>query len=167
MTLDELKSRCHITADKMWLWKGAVSRGKPQCWHDGKSIPARRVAYMLKHGLTDLDMGSDVVWNISGNNLDINPDNSVRGNKSQFQKHLVETHPTKLMSARVAIAKASTFKKRRFTHEQAQEILHADTTDAQEAERHGVSAELIRCIRKQKLYKPKAIPNSSVFSFRP
>ena len=167
MTLDELKSRCHITADKLWLWKGAVSRGKPHCWHNEKSTPARRVAYMLKHGLTDEDMGDDVVWTVSGNNLDINPDNCVRGSKSEFQKHLVRTHPTKLLSARIAIAKASTYRKRRFTDEQAIEIMNADTTDAQEAEQRGCSAELIRMIRTQKLYKPKAMPNSSVFSFRP
>lgn len=52
MTLDDIKDRC-VEEGECWLWKGALSGGKWPCiWHEGKTVPVRRVVWTLHKGKT-------------------------------------------------------------------------------------------------------------------
>ena len=165
-TLNDLKERCHITADGMWIWKGAAPKGKPAVWHVGRVVQARRLAYMLKFNKTEADMVGLFVWTGTEERLDINPSTARVGTRSDLDKWRCANDPLHAIRVSHLFDKIRRERQREYTPQEIAEICASPLSEKREALKWGCHPSTIGRIRRgQSRIRP--VVGASVFNWRP
>lgn len=165
-TLNDIKERCYITPDGQWIWKGALSHGKPVVWYNGKTAQARRVAYMLKYNKTEVDMAGLFVWTGTEDPRDINPATANVGTRSDLDKWRCAKDPLHAIRTKAMFDKIRKQNQRQYTPEEIAEICASPLSEKREALKWGCHPSTIGRIRRGQCRVRTQVTGASVFTWK-
>lgn len=158
-TLDDLRQRCVVTDAGCWLWKGALSHGKPAVWlpdHGCRSMPAA-----LSIILTGKPLPKGQTYRAAcGDPMCASPFPGHR-HRSTVSRVMRELRPTLDAAHRAKIAAAKRAQCAKLSHAIAAEIRASSEPNVVLAERYGVHHSRISVIRAGRGWAPVA---NSVFA---
>lgn len=160
-TLDDILARCVEDGD-CWLWAaGCNDAGHPIARHAGASVLVRRRAFEVRHGRLP-DGRTHGLRVTCGNARCVNPmhiESVTRSRLIREGKRKGREHYMTFVRARMRQGTKLDFARAR--------LIRADPRSClQVAAEYGVSRSLVTQIRRGEIWR-EALPNSSVFSFRP
>lgn len=169
-TLEDLRGRCVID-DECWIWRMAKSGGKePRAWFvdpetgKGRVWLAGRLALRLATGKNPkgttyrpICMASDC----------INPEHIKVASRAEVGKFWGQSDRLKGNPRVIAANTAIGRKYAKLTLADVQMVRSSPESGVAIAKRLGVDPKLISDVRRHQRWKNAAVPNSSVFSWRP
>ncbi|MGE5452447.1 MAG: hypothetical protein ACM3VZ_11475 [Acidobacteriota bacterium] len=159
-TIQDIKDRCFVNDEGQWIWRYATNgKNTPVCKCFGRVMTATRAAYCIANKVDPDSIKGLRVWSTKKNSLDVNPANLMTGTPAEANKFFAKKGNPKSVLAGLR-------RRKMFDRCQITEIRESLLTAEQEADSRGCSAELIRQIRGNKIYKTVAT-NASVFAWRP
>ena len=170
-TLEDLRIRCRINEETdCWLWSMSTCEGHPRVHVviDGASVKmtGKAAAYMLDKGQRPI--AGRHTYSVCHCRLCVNPEHILIGTRLEHGAFIRRAGVWRNQPNRIA-ANRATIRAReatKLTVEIASEIRQSEGTNAALAKVYGVPASHIGAIKRGEAWKPAAVANASVFTFR-
>lgn len=157
MTLDDIKDRCHIDDDGHWIWKGALSDGRPRIWAPDHTKPGSPMASQTgRRAVWHVSTGQAIPrrWRVFGTcelGNCLNPKHMECGTTTEWGEQLRSSGAYKGSMSRQSAARKTGRARSVLTHETLQEILASNETGRALAARLNVSEQTVSKARHGRL----------------
>ena len=170
-TLEDLRIRCRINEDTdCWLWSMSTCDGNPRVHVviGGASVKmtGKAAAYFLANGTRPI--AGRHTYSVCHNKLCVNPEHIQIGTRIEHGAFIRRSGVWRNQPNRIAANRATVRSREatKLTVDIASDIRRSELTNAALAKLYGVPASHIGAIKRGESWKPAAVANASVFTFR-